>query len=137
MYSVAAELIATGKNIVNDRRRSFSVILRAGSSAAKETAEREGDARLLRLGSMCVVWEPRRKRPTTEGYNGELDVYMNIKDARFRIATALKYESTIACESNRLADHVACRTPLVSKMQTKMFAHGFCRCKFVDQPSPG
>jgi hypothetical protein len=96
MYSVTAKLIATGKNIVNDRRRSFSVILiaRAGSSAAKETAEREGGARPLRLGSMCVVWEPRRKRPTTEGYNGELDVYMNIKDARFRIATALKYGLT-------------------------------------------
>ena len=91
MYSVTAKLIATGKNIVNDRRCSFSVIARAGSSGAKETAEREGGARPLRLGSMCVVWEPRRKRPTTEGYNGELDVYMNIKDARFRIATALKY----------------------------------------------
>ena len=48
----------------------------------------------MRLGSMCVVWEPRRKRPTIEGYNGELDVYMNIKDARFRIATALKYGLT-------------------------------------------
>jgi hypothetical protein len=90
MYSVAAKLIATGKNIVNDRRRSFSVILiaRPGSSGAKETAEREGGARVWRLGSMCVVWEPRRKDPRQRGYNGELDVYMNINDTRFRIATA-------------------------------------------------
>ena len=71
MYSVAAKLIATGKNIVNDRRRSFSVILiaRAGSSGARKR---------------------RPNDPRQRGYNGGLDVYMNIKDARFRMATAPK-----------------------------------------------
>ena len=73
MYSVAAKLIATGKNIVNDRRRSVSVIL------------------IARAGSSGACGNHAAKDLRQRGYNGELDVYMNIKDARFRIATALKY----------------------------------------------
>jgi hypothetical protein len=70
MYSVAAKLIATGKNIVNDRRRSFSVIL------------------IARAGSSGACGNHAAKDLRQRGYNGELDVYMNIKDTRFRSATA-------------------------------------------------
>jgi hypothetical protein len=110
MYSVTAKLIATGKNIVNDRRRSFSVILiaRPGSSGAKETAEREGGARVWRLGSMCVVWEPRRGRPTTEGLQRRARRLHEHQRYEISNRHSAQRRSTIACESNRLADHVAC-----------------------------
>jgi hypothetical protein len=110
MYSVAAKLIATGKNIVNDRRRSFSVILiaRAGSSGAKETAEREGGARVWRLGSMCVVWEPRRRRPTTEGLQRRARRPHEHQGYEISNRHSAQGRSTIACESNRLVDHVTC-----------------------------
>jgi hypothetical protein len=86
MYSVAAKLIATGKNIVNDRRRSFSVIL------------------IARAGSSGACGNHAAKDPRQRGYNGELDVYMNIKDTRFRSATApsdnpIGWRITLSAES--------------------------------------
>ena len=114
--------------------------LKLKSESRLRRREWDGEVPVWRFGSLCVIWEPARlithdRRVTT----ASLDVYMNIKDARLRIATARGaglpsqmnprgWQITLPAES----------PPVIEDAEEDVRERGFCRYKFVDQPQrPG
>lgn len=95
-----------------------------------------GEVKVWRFGSLFMIWEPawpmsRDRRVTT----GSFDVHMNIKDARLRIATApgAGLPPHLSPSDWRIT---AESPPVIEDAEQDVRARGFCRYKFVDQPSP-